>query len=70
MSTYIKLELRITKQARRKLLSSQSSQYATKVYIWRSIPSVPLHVGQNCSFGRQCEHTMWPLWHCMIGGNA
>jgi len=39
-------------------------------YIWCSIPSVPLHVGQNCSFGRQCEHTMWPLWHCMIGGNA
>ena len=34
------------------------------------LPSCPLHVGHNDSLGRQLEHTICPLWHCMMGGRA
>lgn len=34
------------------------------------IPSGPLHVGQQESFGRQFVQTRCPLWHCKIGGST
>lgn len=36
----------------------------------RMLPSALRHDGQHVSLGRQFEHTMWPDWHCRIGGRA
>ena len=40
---------------------------------WRwpcHLPRGPRQVGQVASFCRHDWHTMWPLWHCMMGGKA
>lgn len=37
---------------------------------FRMLPRGPRHVGHIWSFWRHVWQTMWPLWHCIIGGKA
>ncbi|RNA09184.1 hypothetical protein BpHYR1_003426 [Brachionus plicatilis] len=34
------------------------------------LPSALRHEGQQVNLGRQFEQTMWPDWHCRMGGSA